>query len=121
MIMNDYWEALDRLIKERPVNVSKSSAINKDTVALEAGRKRGSIKKSREKFSELIAAIETASADKASKTPSLRDLLNKERELKSKYQERYHEAINRELMLVDRLACLEKELKKPRKVTPINK
>jgi hypothetical protein len=36
---------------------TKGSKVNNDNVALEAGRKRGSIKKSRESFLELIGEI----------------------------------------------------------------
>ena len=43
--MNDtrqeYFDALDRLKSNNPTNVPKGSKINNDTVALEAGRKRG--------------------------------------------------------------------------------
>lgn len=58
--LSDYYNALDRLIKNQPINVAPGGKINKDTVALEAGRKRGSIKPSREGFAELIADIESA-------------------------------------------------------------
>jgi hypothetical protein len=43
--LEECFQALERLIKNRPINVPMNSKINKDTVALEAGRKRGSIKK----------------------------------------------------------------------------
>ena len=66
--LEEYYEALNRLINNNPVNVPKDTKINKDTVALEAGRKRGSIKKSREVFSELIEAIEKASEEKSKST-----------------------------------------------------
>ena len=55
-----YYDALDRLVKGEPINVPKTSKINLDTVALEAGRKRGSIKKSRPSFAGLIFDIESA-------------------------------------------------------------
>ena len=45
--LNDYYAALERLKANKPEVLPKGSAINNDTVALEAGRKRGSIKKSR--------------------------------------------------------------------------
>ena len=111
--MNDYWEALVRLIEGRPINVSKHSAINKDTVALEAGRKRGSIKKSRKTFSKLIKAIETASISNAAKTITPHERLSKQKEQTAKYKKLYLEALNRELMLHERLADLEKKISKP--------
>ncbi|SDT96131.1 hypothetical protein [Geopseudomonas guangdongensis] len=60
--VDNYRAALRRLIEGKPKSVPKGSAINKDTVALEAGRKRGSIKKSRAEHAELIAEIEAAAA-----------------------------------------------------------
>ena len=56
--LNDYYAALERLKANKPEVLPKGSAINNDTVALEAGRKRGSIKKSR--HAALIVAIEQA-------------------------------------------------------------
>ncbi|HHQ2925508.1 TPA: hypothetical protein ACSPPR_006133, partial [Pseudomonas aeruginosa] len=58
--LEDYRAALYRLIENKPQIVPKGSAINKDTVALEAGRKRGSIKKIRAANAPLIAEIEAA-------------------------------------------------------------
>jgi len=57
-VLNDYYAALERLKANKPIILPKSSAINNDTVAMEAGRKRGSIKKSR--HAALIEAIEQA-------------------------------------------------------------
>lgn len=57
-VLNEYYAALERLKANRPTTLPKGSAINNDTVALEAGRKRGSIKKSR--HAALIEAIEQA-------------------------------------------------------------
>ena len=57
-VLNDYYAALERLKANKPIILPKGSAINNDTVAMEAGRKRGSIKKSR--HAALIEAIEQA-------------------------------------------------------------
>lgn len=57
-VLNEYYAALERLKANKPTVLVKGSAINNDTVALEAGRKRGSIKKSR--HATLIEAIELA-------------------------------------------------------------
>ena len=56
--LNEYYAALERLKANKPTSLAKGSAINNDTVALEAGRKRGSIKKSR--HAVLVEAIELA-------------------------------------------------------------
>ncbi|MBX6276980.1 hypothetical protein [Pseudomonas aeruginosa] len=60
--ISEYREALQRLIINKPINIPTNSAINKDTVALEAGRKRGSIKRSRAEHAQLISEIEAAAS-----------------------------------------------------------
>ncbi|AUC06726.1 hypothetical protein BVG18_07365 [Acinetobacter lwoffii] len=60
-VLNEYYAALERLKANKPTVLPKGSAINNDTVALEAGRKRGSIKKSR--HAALIEAIEQAAQE----------------------------------------------------------
>ena len=59
--LNEYYAALGRLKANKPMVLPKGSAINNDTVALEAGRKRGSIKKSR--HTGLVQAIELAAQE----------------------------------------------------------
>jgi len=115
---SDYFSALQRLISNRPVRVSTGSKINKDTVALEAGRKRGSIKKSRPGFTNLIIEINKASAPSTKPKNDLSNRLKKIREDKNKYRERYHQSLNREIMLLNRLSELEKELNKLSNVIP---
>lgn len=117
--LKDYWQALDRLLKNQPIILPKNSLINNDTVALEAGRKRGSIKKSRNNFTELILAIQRASETVESTTLNFQSLLVKTRTQKDKYRDLYHEALNRELMLIERLAQLEKQLKRYGNVMPL--
>lgn len=53
-----YLSALDRLERDESEILPKGTLINNDTVALEAGRKRGSIKKLR--YPELCRAIDEA-------------------------------------------------------------
>lgn len=118
--LSDYWEALQRLRLDQPIRVPKGSSINNDTVAIEAGRKRGSIKKSRASFSELINAIAAASTKEQS-TPSATDKLKVEKLAKNDYREKYHQALNRELMLIERVAQLEKEIVRLKKVVPIKR
>ena len=59
--LDEYYAALERLRANKPTVLAKGAAINNDTVALEAGRKRGSIKKSR--HAALIEAIEQAAQE----------------------------------------------------------
>ena len=60
-VLNEYYAALERLKANKPMVLPKGSAINNDTVALEAGRKRGSIKKSR--HAALVEVIEQAALE----------------------------------------------------------
>ncbi|WP_256668914.1 hypothetical protein [Pseudomonas sp. C2B4] len=81
--LENYRAALHRLMNGRPQIVPKGSAINKDTVALEAGRKRGSIKKSRAENAELIAEIEAAAANQSAQIkPSAAQEVEKQKSLK---------------------------------------
>ena len=57
----EYYEALERLKKDTPMRVLKGNKITNDAVSLEAGRGKGSIKKSRPIFADLIVAIHIAS------------------------------------------------------------
>lgn len=66
--VNEYYAALERLKANKPTVLPKGSAINNDTVALEAGRKRGSIKKSR--HAALVEAIELAAQQAGQNVPS---------------------------------------------------
>lgn len=69
--VDKYFEALQRLI-------ARGAPISNDAVALEAGSGRGSIKKSRPAYAELIAAIDRAATEQAEAkvaadpTPALR-------------------------------------------------
>ena len=73
--LNDYYAALERLKANKPIILPKVSAINNDTVALEAGRKRGSIKKSR--HAVLIEVIEQAAEQAGQNILSPREQVEK--------------------------------------------
>lgn len=60
-------EALNRLISNTPIRVHKGSKINNDTVALEAGLKRGAVKRSRPELAELLDDIKEAEAKRLGK------------------------------------------------------
>ena len=107
----DYLAALNRLVAGNPVRQPKGSPINKDTVALEAGRSRGSIKKSRLAHKELIQKIaEAALAAKVNK-PSNKTLLAEARSKASHYRNLYHSMLAKELMYIEQLAEYEQRLK----------
>ncbi|PWE21279.1 hypothetical protein [Aliarcobacter skirrowii] len=110
--LQEYFDALDRLKSNNPINVPTNSKINNDTVALEAGRKRGSIKKSREIFAELIEAINNASQESTAEYNKLESKIFKLKNSAENYKEMYEKAINREVMYLERINELEKLLKK---------
>lgn len=56
--LDDYYSALDRLIKNKPTIVPLGTKISYDAVSLEAGKSKGSIKKSRPIFTDLIRKID---------------------------------------------------------------
>lgn len=59
MKLSHYYEALERLKSNKPENVAKGSAVNRRTVALEAGMAQASIRPNRSPdMDELIVAIE---------------------------------------------------------------
>lgn len=105
----EYFEALERLISNTPMRVSRGSNISKDTVSLEAGRGRGTIKKGRVQFAELITAIESAAAkqklqDENYDQPSGGDART--------YRDLYEDALVREVSLLVEISELRRELAK---------
>ncbi|MCD0188998.1 hypothetical protein [Acinetobacter sp. PW68] len=87
--LNEYYAALERLKANKPTKLPKGSAINNDTVALEAGRKRGSIKKSR--YAVLVEAIGQAANEAGQNVPStaqqIEQARNKTKAVKSDYEQ----------------------------------
>ena len=110
-VLDEYFSALNRLKNNSSVRVAKGSRINKDTVAIEAGRARGSIKKSRDMFTELIYEIDKGAHDQAKPgSNSLKHKLEKKTSEKERYRTLYHQALNRELMLLEKVAALEVQI-----------
>lgn len=102
-----YFEALKRLKDNKPINMPTGTKINNDTVSLEAGRKRGSIKKNREVFEFLIKEINNAKTEPYKNEVILKEKVDKYKKLYLKYKEYYEQVLVRELMLVERLKELE--------------
>ncbi|AUT75701.1 hypothetical protein C2L64_51675 [Paraburkholderia hospita] len=102
--MTDYYAALERLKKR------KNARINNDTVAIEAGRKKGSIKKSRPQFAELIEAIDAANAVAERPKRELTDRLNRAKGDAKDLQAQLDESLARELALLRQVFGLRKEL-----------
>lgn len=102
--IKEYFEALDRLKNGTPQVLPVGSVINNDNVSLEAGRKRGSIKKGREVFAALISEIEDAKLVqlklKKKNDPSL--IADLQRQV-NHFKFLYEQAVARELSLVAEL------------------
>jgi hypothetical protein len=104
-----YFEALDRLKKGRPTIVPRGTKITNDAVALEAGRGKGSIKKSRPAFRCLIDAILKAATEQFQPKDDARDRLESARNESKKYRMLWEEAIEREVSLLHELYLLKKQ------------
>lgn len=101
-----YFEALQRLI-------DRGDRINNDTVALEAGNGRGSIKKSRPAYANLIAAIDAA-ARKQATVKADADPAPALRQEKENLIQLLDGALERELALLNEVHNLREELRQVR-------
>lgn len=108
-MLGEYEQALDRLIRNKPKRVALGTRISNDSVALEAGRSKGSIKKSRRVFSGLIAAIQKAKQEQPEyqiPTSKLEQKILKEEH----YRLLYEQSLGRELLLLKQLHDMELKL-----------
>lgn len=106
----EYFAALERLKAGKPRIVPKGSRITNDAVSLEAGRGKGSIKKSRGVFADLIAEIDRAAAEQAKPENDQRNRLAKARAEADDYRRQLEAALGRELSLVKELYETRKRL-----------
>ena len=106
----EYFEALERLKSGASIHIPKGTKITKDAVALEAQRQKGSIKKGREVFAELINAIDEAALLQIK--PKLEDKAKvaKANGKAEHYRTLYERSLTREVMLIERIDQLECEL-----------
>lgn len=115
MALEHYYAALQRLLEGNTINIAKGTyKINKNTVSIEAGRKAGSIKKSRPEFKELINKINMAAkifnTNEVSKEKKASSKAKGYKTSRDDYKSKYLMAINREAMLVKRLQELEEKI-----------
>lgn len=115
--IDNYYAALERLLENRPeILVVGNYKINQDAVCLEAGVGKGSIKPSRgEAFKELVSDIRKAAVIykiPETKLQKLNRLLNKKKIQIDKLEKVYFEALNRELILIDKVKELENRVSK---------
>ena len=99
----DYYNALNRLKNGYPTVVAKGTKITNDSVSLEAGRNKGSIKKSRAVFHDLIIAIEAAALLKSSPHKKEKDNLALAKSEAEEYRRLWEESLAREISLVRQL------------------
>jgi len=107
---DEYRRAFERLKSGKPMRVDKSMPINKlDTVALEAGKKKGSLRKSlhRELCKEVLNYEAKADETEVHKEFRLKEQYRTERNEK---HELWTQSLARELMLKIRIEELENEL-----------
>ncbi|MGU3862517.1 hypothetical protein ACVXHM_34155 [Pseudomonas aeruginosa] len=117
--IDDYFAALQRLVDSKTRILPKGSDINKDAVALEAGRKRGSIKKSRAEHAEIIIAIVAAAAAQLEQQrPTPAQEIEKQRVLKGTakkelltLKKNYELALSKIISLVHENHLLKSEIK----------
>lgn len=82
-----YYQALSRLIHNEPLFVPKNSKITNDSVALEAQRSRGAIKKGYVKYQQLILDIKNA------ETERLKNLKPTRIRIKNDYKLKYEKTL----------------------------
>lgn len=108
----DYFDALERLKKGISIHVRKGVKITNDAVALEAGRKKGSIKKSRDSFADLIDAINIAATEQLKSSANDENKLANARAKAEQYRIELEAALAREISLLYELYELKKQLSK---------
>lgn len=108
--LTDYYEALERLRKGRPNIVPKGTKITNDSVSIEAGRAKGSIKKSRLIFSDLIKDIQEAAVAHADPREEMKTRLKTSKTTADKYRSLWEEALAREASLLVELFEVKKTL-----------
>lgn len=110
--LQDYFAALERLKNGVPIVVSKGTKITNDSVAQEAGRGKGSIKKSRPVFQDLIGAISQTSANQSKPQTDIKEKLVSAKSSAKEYRVLWEEALAREASLLFELYEVKKTLAK---------
>lgn len=109
-VLSEYFAALERLKNGKAIRVPRDTRITNDAVALEAGRGRGSIKRSRPLFADLIFAIENAATEKERPKLDQRHRLEKAKRSAQEYRRLYEESLCREVSLLHEVESLTRQL-----------
>ncbi len=110
--LTDYYSALGRLVANKPNTVAKGTKITNDSVALEAGRKKGSIKKSRPVYSELISHIKDAHNKKLKSKSVDKEKLIKAKVKSEKYKKLWEDSMAGEISLLYEVHQLKEQISK---------
>jgi hypothetical protein len=108
--LEGYYAALERLKAGRPTGVPKGTKITKDAVSVEAGRGKGSIKKSRDVFADLIDAITLAAAEQSRPVFQQKQRLAKTRGVAEQCRRDLEAALAREVSLLKELYEVKRRL-----------
>lgn len=108
--LGEYFAALQRLKKGQPNVVPKGTKITNDAVALEAGRGKGSIKKSRVVNADLIQAIDDAAAEQSKPKIEQKVQLSKSKGTAEQLRRDLEAAFGREISLLNELYETKKKL-----------
>jgi hypothetical protein len=111
-LQRPYFEALERLKAGKPEVVAKGAKITNDAVSLEAGRKKGSIKKSRPIFEDLIAAIDAAAIAQGLPMKTQKEIVDKAKQNIRNLRGELDDALGREHSLLMELYETRTKLKK---------
>ncbi|MEX3901364.1 MULTISPECIES: hypothetical protein [Paraburkholderia] len=103
--LDEYRQALQRLEDGQPQVVPKGTRITNDAVALEAGRGKGRIKRSRAMFVGLIAEIASAAERQSKSSHDSGPALKAAKDRAGQYRRLWEEALAREALLL--MALLE--------------
>ena len=100
------FEALMRLVQGRPIRVPIGTAITLKSVALEAGKSPGIIKKQRTVYAELIKEIKRCAVEQKERGQPKKQVNEATRRWKEEAERSknlYHQSLARELMLLHQL------------------
>lgn len=100
--LNVYYEALKRIDEGNPLRVGTSEKISLRSVAIEAGRSAGAIKKSRPLYAQLIDDIKLVAENNTKKKNHIELALDKAKQNAETYRKLYEETLAREVVLLSR-------------------
>lgn len=106
----NYFEALERLKINKPTKVAVGTKITNDSVSIEAGRSKGSIKKSRPGFQVLIDAIDLAAEEQSKQVDAVKIKVDGAETRAAQFLAERDAALAREISLLRELYALKKEL-----------